>query len=384
MSTATRTFLGCFRLDLQRILKLTAAASLVAALFGCAHIKEQKYDLVIPAPPEPPRYRLEHVYSGSAEYEKHGFLDAIFGGKSATEQHQLFKPMDVASNGKGLVYISDTAKPPRIEVFDEVKKEVRLIGVEGEGRLVLPLGMGLGPEGNLFVADGKLRQVIEFAPDGKFLGAFGSAATLETPSDAAVDPERKLLYVVDSKGHRVQVFSLADRKLVRTIGERGNDPGKFNYPSSVALGKDGKVYVVDSLNFRYQVFDAEGKFLATHGAIGQEPGSFARPKGIALDSENHVYVTDAAFCNVQVFDQEGKLLIWIGAPGSKPGEFQLTEGIFIDSTDHVFVVDQMNQRVQRFAWLPQSPAPQVGARTAEVGAVAPALGEKPRLPAEAR
>ena len=361
-------------------MKRIATATLFAALLACAHLKEQKYDLVIPSPPEPPRYQLEHIYSGSAEYEKHSFLDAIFGGKSATEQHQLFKPMDVVSDGKGIVYVSDTAKPPRIEVFDEVKKEVRLIGVEGEGRLALPLGMGLDAEGNLFVADGKLRQVIEFAPSGKFIASFGTAATLETPADAAVDSQRKLLYVVDSKGHRVQVFALADGKLVRTIGERGNDPGKFNYPSSVALGKDGKVYVVDSLNFRYQVFDAEGKFLATHGLIGQEPGSFARPKGIALDSENHIYVSDAAFCNVQVFDQEGKLLIWLGAPGSKPGEFQLIEGIFIDSTDHLFAVDQMNHRVQRYAYFRGAAEKEVGALPAVVGGVAPTLGEKTQLP----
>ena len=365
-------------------MKRLVAALWFAQLIGCAHIKEQKYDLVIPSPPEPPRYKLEHIYTGSAEYEEHSALDAVFGGKSATEAHQLFKPMDVVSDGKGLVYVSDTAKPPRIEVFDEVKKEVRLIGVEGQGHLLLPLGMGLDPEGNIFVADGKLQQVIEFAPDGKFLASFGSKATLELPSDAAVDPQRKLLYVSDSKGHRVQVYSLADGKLLRTIGERGNDPGKFNYPSSVAVGKDGKVYVVDALNFRYQVFDAEGKFLATHGAIGQEPGSFARPKGIALDSDGHVYVTDAAFCNVQVFDQDGKLLIWLGAPGSQPGEFQLTEGVFIDSTDHIFVVDQMNKRVQRFAYLREQPAKAVGAPPAVVGQVAPPVGEKPQPPVAGR
>ena len=361
-------------------MKRIATATVFAALFACAHVKEQNYDLVIPPPPETPRYRLEHVYSGSGEYEKHGFLDAVFGNQSAAEQHQLFKPMDVVSDGKGLVYVSDTAKPPRIEVFDEVKKEVRLIGVEGQGHLLLPLGMGLDPDGNIFVADGKLRQVIEFAPDGRFLAAFGAPANLETPSDAAVDAQRKLLYVADSKGHRVQVFSLADGKLLRTIGERGNDLGKFNFPSSIAIGKDGRVYVVDALNFRYQVFDAEGTFLAAHGAIGQEPGTFARPKGIALDSEDHVYVSDAAFCNVQVFDQEGKLLIWIGAPGSQPGEFQLTEGIFIDASDHVFVVDQMNRRVQRFAYLREHPAKEVGARPAEVGRLAPAVGENTQKP----
>ncbi len=323
------------------------------ALSACAH-RQQKYDLVIPPPPEPARYRLEFIYSGSADYDQGSkAVDVLLGKKSAGERHDLFKPFGVVSDGKGLVYVSDTAKPPRIEVFDDVKKEVRLIGTEGEGRLVLPLGLALGAAGDLYVADAKQRTVFHYDAAGVFKGTFGSKETLERPTAVAVDEDRKLLYVCDTGGHRIQVFGLADGKLVRSIGKRGSQPGELNFPEGVTVGKDGRLYVVDALNFRYQVFDPEGKFLATHGQIGQEPGSFARPKGIALDSDGHVYVTDAAFCNVQVFDGEGRLLIWIGGPGAAPGQFQLIEGVFIDAANRVFVVDQMNKRVQRFQYLPE-------------------------------
>jgi DNA-binding beta-propeller fold protein YncE len=345
---------------------------LAASLSGCAH-HQQKYDYVIPPPPEQARYRLEFVYSGSDDYDEGSKVaDSLLGKKSAGESHRLFKPFGVVSDGKGRVYVSDTAKPPRIEVFDDVKKEVRLFGVEGQGTLALPLGIALDATGDVYVADAKLRTVIRFDAAGAFKGSYGSKDTLERPTAVAIDDARKVLYVSDTGAHRVQVFGLDEGKLVRTLGKRGAEPGTFNFPEGLAVGKDGRLYVVDALNFRYEVFDAEGKFLAAHGRIGQEPGSFARPKAIALDPDGHVYVSDAAFCNVQVFDDDGKLLIWIGGPGDAPGQFQITEGVFVDAADRVFVVDQTNHRVQRFRYLAE--------KKAEVAAPAPALPGAPPAP----
>ena len=339
--------------------RLVLAGLLFAAVAaGCAG-RQQKYELVIPPPPEQARYRLDFVYSGSDDYgEGSKVADAVLGKKSAGESHRLFKPFGVVSDGKGLVYVSDTAKPPRVEVFDDVKKEIRLIGMDGQGRLLLPLGLALDAGGDLYVADAKLRVVIRFDAAGTFKGSYGSKDTLERPTAVAIDAARKLVYVSDTGAHRVQVFGLEEGKLVRTLGKRGVEPGTFNFPEGLAVGKDGRLYVVDALNFRYEVFDAEGKFLAAHGEIGQEPGRFARPKAIALDADGHVYVSDAAFCNVQVFDEEGKLLIWIGSPGSSPGQFQITEGVFVDAADRVFIVDQTNHRVQRFQYMAdRKPAP---------------------------
>ena len=338
---------------------------LAVSLAGCAH-HQQKYDYVIPPPPEQARYKLDFVYSGSDDYgEGSKVADALLGKKSAGESHRLFKPFGVVSDGKGLVYVSDTAKPPRVEVFDDVKKEVRLIGIDGQGRLLLPLGLALDAGGDVYVADAKLRTVIRFDAAGAFKGSYGSKDTLERPTAVAIDDARKVLYVSDTGAHRVQVFGLEEGKLVRTLGKRGAEPGTFNFPEGLAVGKDGRLYVVDALNFRYEVFDAEGKFLAAHGQIGQEPGSFARPKGIALDPDGHVYVSDAAFCNVQIFDEDGKLLIWIGSPGSSPGQFQIAEAVFVDAANRVFIVDQTNHRVQRFQYLAE--------KRAEVTASAPAL-----------
>ena len=337
----------------DRLLRSPPLAGLLLALLaGCAHLPEQRYDVVVPAPPDPPRYRLEWVYRGSDDYRRSSALsDLLFGHVSAGESHRLAKPSSVVSDGRGLVYVSDTVKPPRIEIFDDVKKEVRMIGVEGPGQLQLPLGLALDPAGTIYVADARRRQALAFTPDGVLRATYGSGETLTRPTGVAVDAGRALLYVADTGGHRVQVFSLADGRLLRTIGHRGAGPGEFNYPEALAIGPGGALHVVDTMNFRYQVFDPDGRFVAEHGGLGQEPGRFARPKGIAVYAGGRVYVSDAAFNNVQVFDAEGRLLLWLGGPGLAPGSFQLAEGVFADGGDRVFVVDQLNQRVQRYRFL---------------------------------
>jgi len=38
----------------------------------------------------------------------------------------------------------------------------------------------------------------------------------------------------------------------------------------VALGKDGRIYVVDGGNFRIQIFDKDGKYLKSFGSVGKQ------------------------------------------------------------------------------------------------------------------
>ena len=48
---------------------------------------------------------------------------------------------------------------------------------------------------------------------------------------------------------------------VKSWGDRGNKPGEFNTPHSIAADAKGNIYVADRGNRRIQVFDTDGKFL---------------------------------------------------------------------------------------------------------------------------
>jgi DNA-binding beta-propeller fold protein YncE len=242
----------------------------------------------------------------------------------------------------------------RVVVFDLAKKRSYLIGIDADkGRVKAPVGIAASSDGRLFVGDAGAARIFVYDTNnqGSYLTAIGQKGELETPSGLALDEKRRRLYVVDSKRHHVAIFSLADYRRLGTIGKRGVGPGEFNFPTNAAVDAQGNLYVVDTGNFRVQVFDPEERHVRTFGKAGDSAGSFARPKGIALDAEGHIYVVDAAFQNFQILDQEGRPLIAIGKGGRDPGSFLLPAGMTIDSEDRIYVVDGMTARVQIFQYL---------------------------------
>lgn len=70
----------------------------------------------------------------------------------------------------------------------------------------------------------------------------------------------------------------------------GYDGADFNYlfgtsPPRVAVADDGRMVVLDRGNFRVQVFDADGRFLASMGSQGQGPGELGQAVAHLVDGD---------------------------------------------------------------------------------------------------
>ncbi|MFQ5771056.1 MAG: hypothetical protein ACE5HX_11005, partial [bacterium] len=244
---------------------------------------------------------------------------------------------------------------------------------KGKGRLLNPLGVTTDHLGHIYVTDAGGQRVMVYEANGKFLRAFGGKGILERPSGIAVNSKLGKIYVVDTWAHQVKVFDRNSGKLLFTIGKKGQKPSQiidgaldqtwnrgkgeaeFRFPTQIAIGPDGRLYVVDTLNFRVQIFTPLGEFVKAFGEVGNLPGTFFRPKGIGLDSEGHIYVSDAAFSNVQIFDREGQLLLYFGSFGSGLADLRLPAGLYIDKQDQICVVDQFNNRIQVYQYLGSTP-----------------------------
>ncbi len=75
------------------------------------------------------------------------------------------------------------------------------------------------------------------------------------------------------------------------LGDASDPNQTFYNASDVGVDDDQNIYVVDYGNARVQVFDQQGRFLKTLGQRGQGPGEFEWPLRIAV-SENRLVVTD--------------------------------------------------------------------------------------------
>jgi DNA-binding beta-propeller fold protein YncE len=263
----------------------------------------------------------------------------------------LSKPYAVAV-WRGKVYVSDTAAR-FVRVFDiPAGRHARLGDDEGPGQLHKPIGLDVDAEGRVYVADINLKAIVVYANDGTFLRKIGGESWFTRLTSVTVDPSGSRVYAVDiggvsSERHVVRVFDGASGAHVADIGKRGSGPGEFNLPRDLAIGKDGRLYVVDGGNFRVVVFDRDGKYLSTFGSVGKQYGQFARPKEVAIDRDGNVYVIDAAFGNFQIFNPEGELLLFVGERSERdgPGKYMLPSGIAVDEDGRIYVIDQWFRKI---------------------------------------
>lgn len=361
-----------FTLTAARLFLLLPAGALclATALTGCApatQLQQRKADskLIYPAPPDEPRFVYERSIYSSADVtidSEDSVLRRVLTG-SVRSGEGLAKPYAVAVH-HGRVFVSDSADR-FIKVFDVAEARYFKIGEDGNGQLAKPLGLDVDAAGNLYVADASAKTIVIFDRDGNFLRKVGSAKLFERLSSVTVDADGERIYVTDiggvtSEHHRVRVFNAKSGEHLFDIGKRGSEAGEFNLPRDVAVGKDGRLYVVDGGNFRVQVFDRNGKYLKSFGKAGKQLGNFARPKEIAADKDGNIYVADSAFGNFQIFNAEGELLMFIGERSEQegPGKYMLPSGIFVDEDGRIYFVDQWFKKVDIFR--PYALGPQAG------------------------
>jgi DNA-binding beta-propeller fold protein YncE len=368
-SRATKRLAGRSRCGSRVIFAIACAVTLASCAAPSPSDSEaadqQPQELVFPPPPEPPRFFFERTILGSADItveDSESKWRRILTGQ-ADESAGFSKPFDVEAC-QGRIYVSDTVRRS-VHILNVPTGEYREIGIDEPGALQKPLGMAVDSDCDLYVVDGTARRVVVYDQEGDFLSAFGGSDKFERPVHVDVDADARYAYVVDTGGvstdeHRIRVFDIATGELAFDIGRRGTGPGEFNLPKDIAIGPDGLLYVVDSSNFRIQVFQADGTYLHTFGSIGVQPGQFSRPKGVDTDPDGNVYVTDAAFGNFQIFNPAGQLLLFVGSRSTSPGaaKYMLPAGIAVDEDGRVYMVDQFFRKVD--VYRPAAVGPQEG------------------------
>ena len=312
-------------------------------------------------PPAPAEPKIEYVQGYFSDHdlqaEKNSFFTEYVLGQ--TRPHAMFSaPVDVASDGKGRVFVADSTAR-QVFVLDLENHTYRVLSsaIKSGGlqrSFGLPFSVTVTDDGRLYIADVVAKSVDVFDEQEKYLFSIGDSE-LVRPTAVAVDTQHKVIYVLDTAMHRLMLFDLQGKRL-GTLGERGNEPGQFNYPTDVDVDDQGHIYVLDSLNARVQVFDETGAFLRMFGERGTAEGSFEIPKNLAVSNTGQVYVTDALAHKLVIFSTEGELLLRIGGKsvvkkGISPGGFYLPRGVDIDPAGGLWVADSLNRIVHRFQFL---------------------------------
>jgi DNA-binding beta-propeller fold protein YncE len=264
----------------------------------------------------------------------------------------------------------------------------------GKGKFDLPVGVAIGPNGDIYVADYNNGKIQKLTESGAFLlewphlkpfclttdaqgGVYVAGEGLDVinkyqangtlvwrskhprlwidiyPAGLLVFDSYKLL-AADLIG--VSVFDLSTGNGV-TENYFGLNRLIQRYVRAIVFSPQHQFYLFCQGPYQIQQYDILGNFVRAWGGYGTADGEFRLdmelPCGLALDSQSNLYITDTVNNRIQVFNANGKFLKSFGSPGKDDGQFDHPTGLAFDPLNHeLYVADALNNRIQRFLITP--------------------------------
>lgn len=225
-------------------------------------------------------------------------------------------------------------------------------------------GVDVGPDGHIWVYDrcgaialsgicdnANVDPIFKFnRKTGAVMTSFG-AGQFVLPHGIHVDREGNV-WVTDlmgnkagTKGHQVIKFDSVGNVLLRlgTAGTPGRARGQLNEPCDVVTAPNGDIFVADGHSGQFGSsppektgrilkFDKDGNFIKEWGEIGGEQGEFRTPHALAIDSQGRLFVADRGNNRIQIFDQDGNYI-------DSYYEFSRISGLFITADDMLYAID---------------------------------------------
>ena len=244
-------------------------------------------------------------------------------------------------------------------------------GADGAGataRFYAPMGMSVGPTGDIFVADGGIRKV-----DGS-----GNVTTLQKPgvwfeTDVAVDGSGNI-FTVEPSNYVVHRMTPAGESSVfagmpglRGAADGQGQAARFENPVGLAIDSSGNLFVADFGNATIRRITPSGQVstpagsplaMGTVDGIG-EAARFKGPGGLAVDVAGNVYIADSLAQTIRKMTPSGLVSTLAGTPGIRgwadgtgsEASFDFSTDtkprLAVDSRGNVFVADYGNHTVRK-------------------------------------
>ncbi len=253
-------------------------------------------------------------------------------------------PQGVACMPQSVLVVADTENGRLIRYAltdDAVKPQVTVFKPPA---MVYPQRIRLGPQGDIYVLDGKLRRIMHLSPEGQYLG-FMDPVGLPSPTQVAIRSfdidQRGDLYFLDILSKRVLVCN-ARGQYRRQI----QFPEAYGFFSDLAVGARENIFLVDSINA--QVFVARSG-ATQFSELSRNLKEYARfPTNLILDQQGRIYLSDRNGSKILILAQDGSFVGRLSGLGWKEGLLNHPSQICLNEQGKLFVADTSNNRIQIF------------------------------------
>lgn len=285
-------------------------------------------------------------------------------------------PLSITAS-RDVIVVGTQSLARRMFVFDTSSGEfVRSFGESGDaqGELSDPFGIRFMPYGgHILIAECNANRLSLFTTTGDFVRCIG-VGELNGPSDIDFAPNGDIL-VAEWENNRICVLSPDGSTVLRTLGSKGDSPGQFRSPCTLAMHR-GRLYVLDGESARLQVFApvsscafvltrslwahcnhclvCASRPLSQHTSMtGAHSRSLAiredhENKGLAISSDGSLIAVSNWSTNIiVVYNLLTGGQVEFGGAGSEPGQFRGAQKMcFSPANSNLLIADCWNRRVQ--------------------------------------
>ncbi len=264
-------------------------------------------------------------------------------------------------------------------------------GPADQARLWSPNGIALDSDGGLYIADSQNHRIRHIASDGIITtvagtgtsgysgdGGFADQASLRNPMGVALGSDGSL-YIADSMNNRIR--RIAPDGIITTVAGTGTsgysgdggfaDQAEFYTPQGIAFDSDGSLYITDVNNNRIRRVTPDGIIttVAGTGRIGYsgdggsaDQAMLSQPRDIALSTDGSFYIAGYNNQRIRRVAPDGIITTVAGTgtsgysgDGGSADQTRLSwpSGIAIGHDGSLYIVDTHNHRIRRFA--PEQP-----------------------------
>lgn len=224
---------------------------------------------------------------------------------------------DLAVDEKGDIYllsygdrVEGTDRPSyhivRCNYRGEARGTITVQGLPPEFSHILPQRLYYR-EGRFFLVSRNQLMAVETDREGTFRRGYDFADLLEIP-----EKDRRNIEIfgfsVDAQGNMLftipvffQAYRVSPDGEVSAFGKGGSAPGLFGVVSGIVSDDQGNTLVADSQRSVVMIFDPEFRFIKEFGYYGSKPQNLVRPRDIALGKSGKLYVVQLGHRGVSVF-----------------------------------------------------------------------------------
>jgi peptidylamidoglycolate lyase len=237
-------------------------------------------------------------------------------------------------------------------------KSGKLLKSWGANIFIMPHGLEIDYENNVWVTDVALHQIFKYSHEGELLLTVGESGVpgndslhFNMPTDITVCKDGSF-YVSDGYGNsRVIKFSKTGKYLFEW-GKKGNAKGEFNTPHAIDLDEHENVYVADRENNRIQAFDAHGNFIFEwkNPEAKQIYSLTVEENSSKLFAIDYLTISDTIIkgSDILFFDSKHELKKRVGRSGGYKGHLCRYHDIAVDKNGNIYVGDILGNSIQKF------------------------------------